>query len=239
MHVALKVSPTFPETASEPKNPFGGGDATFNAGSESPQLFVDPTGSDHVLDLQSAFLGKGHVLDALLFGPFEIVQRSKAAIETGLARVTPVQVALTLQQGLELLTIRRVAFDQNRIQDQGRLSHTQIELMAKEAFAGAFFDNVGVFFKDGDDLFAGRNLLAQDHPTLGLLDHSPHQIQMVGQPFGQSLADGVLPLRGLLQCPGAVTQGPSSDLQEIPIMLFALLAPTVSDVQTTFFARLE
>ena len=34
---------------------------------------------------------------------------------------------------------------------------------------------------------------------------------------------------------GAVTQGPASDLQEIPIMLFALLAPTVSDVQTTFF----
>ena len=107
--------------------------------------------------------------------------------------------------------------------------------MAKEALAGAFFDNVGVFFKDGDDLFGGRDLLAQDHPTLGLLDHSPHQIQIVGQRFGQDLADGVLPPRCLLQCPGAVTQGPASDLQEIPIMLFALLAPTVSDVQTTFF----
>ena len=85
MHVALKVRPTFPETAGKTKDPLGGGDATFNAGSESPQLFVDPTGSDHVLDFQSAFLGKGHILDALLFGPFQIVRRSKAAIETGLA----------------------------------------------------------------------------------------------------------------------------------------------------------
>ena len=59
------------------------------------------------------------------------------------------------------------------------------------------------------------------------------------QRFGQDLADGVLPLRGLLQCPSAVTQGPASDLQEIPIMLFALLAPTVSDVQTTFFGTSE
>ena len=58
---------------------------------------------------------------------------------------------------------------------------------------------LGVFFKDGDNLFGGRDLLAQDHPTLGLLDHSPHQIQIVDQPFGQDLADGVLPLLGLLQ----------------------------------------
>ena len=90
MHVALKVRPTFPEAASETKDPLGRGDATFNAGSESPQLFVDPTGSDHVLDFQSAFLGKGHVLNSLIFGPLEIVRTSKASIETGLARMTTV-----------------------------------------------------------------------------------------------------------------------------------------------------
>ncbi len=169
---------------SETKDPLGHGDATFNAGSESPQLFVDPTGSDQVLDFQSSFIGKGHVLDALLFGPFEIARRSKAAIQTGLARVTPVQVALTLQQGLELLAVGWIASEQKSIQDPRGLASGQIELMAKEALACAFFENVGVFFKDGDDLFGSRDLLAQDHPTVSLLDHSSQQIQMVGRRTG-------------------------------------------------------
>ena len=144
-------------------------------GSESPQLFVDPTGSDHVLDLQSAFLGKGHVLDALLFGPFQIVRRSKAAIETGLAGVTPVQVALTLQQGLELLTICRVALSSEPHPGSGKTFHTQIKLMTKEALPCPF-SIMSVCSSKMETIFSvAGTFLAQDHPTLGLLDHSPHQ----------------------------------------------------------------
>ena len=50
VHVALEVSPTFPEAAGETKDPFGGGDAPLNAGPESSQLLVHPTGAHHVLD---------------------------------------------------------------------------------------------------------------------------------------------------------------------------------------------
>ncbi len=50
MHVALKVSPPLPEAAGETKDPFGGGDAAFNAGPKAPQLLIHPAGSDHVLD---------------------------------------------------------------------------------------------------------------------------------------------------------------------------------------------
>ena len=52
-----------------------------------------------------------------------------------------------------------------------------------------------------ETIFSVAGTFFQDHPTLGLLDHSPHQIQIVDQPFGQDLADGQRPRPLLGVCP--------------------------------------
>ncbi len=150
MHVALKVGPTFPETATQTKDAFGRGDAAFNTGPKASQLLVHPAGADHVLDGQSALLRKSHILHAFLFRPFQVVERSKASIETRLARITTVQLALTPQKRLDLLTVGGIPLHQKRIQDQGRFSDRHIKFMTKDTLPRPFFNNVGVFFKERD-----------------------------------------------------------------------------------------
>ena len=68
IHVLLKVGPALPGAASDSEDSLEPRDATFDAGPESSQLPVDPTGAHHLRDLQSAFLGKSDVLDPLLQG---------------------------------------------------------------------------------------------------------------------------------------------------------------------------
>ena len=69
---------------------------TFDAGPKTPQLPVHPTGAHHLIDLQPAFLGEGDVLDAVLFGPLQIVAAGEAPIAADLSRPASVEVELAL-----------------------------------------------------------------------------------------------------------------------------------------------
>ena len=229
----LEVGPALPGAASESEHSLEPRDAPFDAGPEASQLPVDPTGAHHLRDLQSAFLGKGDILDALLFGPLQIGAAGKASVTTDLSRPTAVQIILAPHPGLELTGIVRVPPHHLSIQHQAGDAAGQKQLVPKDRFPALLFDDVGVLLKQGEDFLGGRNRLSPQHPPLGLVDDLLRQIQVMAQLTGDDQTGQVgEPIR-LPQRPLGVMSGLASDLQQIPIGSQTTLAPVVGDVRNS------
>lgn len=82
---------------------------------------------------------------------------------------------MSIQHGQEALRIGRVAVFDHRVENQATAAGTQIELVAVLNAPAALDDDVGVFFKQTEQLFASGHRLTLKHPALGLIDHPPDQ----------------------------------------------------------------
>ena len=227
------MRPAFPGAASDSEDSLEHRDAAFDAGPETSQLPVHPTGAHHLIDLQPAFLGEGDVLDALLLGPLQIAAAGKASIAADLSRPTAVEIMLALEPGLKLISIIGVASHQLTIQHQAGAAAGQKQLVPKDRFPAPLFDDVGVLFKQRDHLLAGRNRLAPQDTTLGLIDDPFHQVPVVAQFSSYELTGKVRKPIRWLQGHLGVMSGLTSDLQQIPIGSLTTLASVVADIQAT------
>ena len=70
-------------------------------------LRVDSTGTHHLENLQSAFLGEGDTSIASVFGPLQVGLGGEVTITSGLTRPVTVKVVLVLDPGLELSGMER------------------------------------------------------------------------------------------------------------------------------------
>ena len=233
VHVLLEVRPALPGAATEAEDSLEHRDTTFDTGPETSQLPVDPTGAHHLIDLQSAFLGKGDILDPLLLGPGEIGATGKTSVATDLSRPAAVQILLAPEPGLELSGVVGVPPNHFGIQNQAGDSSGHEQLVSEDGIPTLLLDDVGVLLEQGKDLLGGRNLLPPQDPTLGLIDDLCGQVQVMAQFFNDEPTGKILEPVRLLQGHLGVVGGLASDLQQVPVGPLATLAPVVDDVQMT------
>ena len=131
MHVLLEALPAVPVAAPAPETALEERDAALDAGPELLELLVDPGGLDHIGDLQTTFLGEGHVLDAGLVAgrPIQVLPGGETAVDGGLAGIAAVEPVLTFQHGLQPGGIGRIAPLQHAVGDQGGLAAGQEQLV--------------------------------------------------------------------------------------------------------------
>ena len=72
-YISFEALPTRPGAAVETEGSFQCGDARLDAGSEVPELLVDPTALGHIQDSEAAFLCKDGVLHVVLFCKGKII----------------------------------------------------------------------------------------------------------------------------------------------------------------------
>ena len=66
-YIAFESLPARPGAAVKAEGAFQGGDARLDAGTEVPELLVDPGALGHGKDREPALLGKDGILDAVAF----------------------------------------------------------------------------------------------------------------------------------------------------------------------------
>jgi hypothetical protein len=111
---------------------------------------------------------KGDIGDAAGLGGYQIGAAGIAAIGGGLPWRRARSGDVAIEHGQEALGIGRIAGLDNDIEDQAALAGGQVELVPVLNLTTAFEEDVGVRFKQTDQLLARRYRLAIEHPALAL-----------------------------------------------------------------------
>lgn len=221
--VLTKSRPPRPVAPREPKGTFEPGDIGLDPCPEVPQLLEYPVAPYHLKDAESPTLGKADIAHPFTFGPREIGSRGKAPVCAHLARHPAKEALLAFKKYLEPLGVRRVSPLDPASQDQPRGAATEKDLVPVGGPSSALLDDIGVALEKGDDLIAGRNLLAEKHTPPGLIDHPiedrERPLKSLRQISGIDHISSFRALKAVELRDGLQSISPhlTSDLEQIPV----------------------
>ncbi len=171
-HILLKSRPTRPGATGQTKGSFQPGDIRFDTGPEVSQLFKHPVTLDHFQHRQSSFPGKHDIFNPSGFGLMQVIPGGKTSIRSHLPGWALKEVFLPIQHDRKHGGVRRVASLHQTIQNQTRTTSGQKYLVTVLGLPATLDNDVGMTFKERNQLLGSRNLLLPEYPSLSLVKNS-------------------------------------------------------------------
>ena len=82
---------------------------------------------------------------------------------------------MAIEHGLSPSLIGRIALGKNAVEHERGFPTGKKDLVSEDGLSSSFANDVGVFFKDGDDLLVGGHFLPFEQSSITLVDDSMHQ----------------------------------------------------------------
>lgn len=169
--IGFECLPAFPSTtgkahtAFEPRNP------GLNSSTKASQLMIYIFAAAHVHFFDTALFSKAHVLDFALFRQLQVILRSKTSVKTHLERIALVYLFLTIKHRDGQIHIGWIAALNDTIQNQIGGTTGQTYLVSVDDISAIFDNDIGVWLKDGKDLFLSRDFFSHQHSPSRLPNH--------------------------------------------------------------------
>jgi len=125
-------------------------------------------------------------------GRGEILFARKPTVKGDLEGIASIEITLTIKHLIGEARVSRVALTDDAIGDEVGCATGETNFMTTEGIAMILHNDVGVRFKEGDDLLGGGHRFPVDHPPLGLIDHPAGELGIGLERFSHLLCQEYL-----------------------------------------------
>jgi hypothetical protein len=155
----------------------------------------------------------------------EILFARKPAVEGDLEGIASIELTLAIEHLIGEARVSRVTLTDETIGDEVRCTTGEAEFMAIEGVSMILHDDVGVGFKQGDDLLRGGHRFPMEDPPLGLIDHPMGELSIDLQGVSHLLSHRHLSgifgevSREESYCPLRIPEALAGDVQNIEVVV--------------------
>ena len=139
---------------------------------------VDPRAAAHLLYFNTALCGEAHILDVFGCGGGEVLFARKPIVQGDLKGIASTELKLTIEHLIGYGRVSRVVLTDETIGNEVRYTTGETECMTIEGVSMILHDDIGVRFKQGDNLLRGGHRFPMEDPPLGLIDHPSSSLDM-------------------------------------------------------------